>query len=162
MADLSNCNPPQQKQQPAMQNLPLSRYGLIKGVNILVVDNDANSRYLWTFLLEEYGAKVMAFESIKDALATLEYCVPNLLICEIRFLGESVLPLLDRIKGISVDHEKIIPILITSTCSFANFAHLFYYIEVEAAVYLLKPIDIEDFVDTALKLLFLPSVALSM
>jgi response regulator RpfG family c-di-GMP phosphodiesterase len=150
------------KTATAMQNLPLSMHGLIKGVNILVVDNDSDSRYLWTFLLEEYGATVMAFESIKDALTTLKYCVPNLLICETRFLGESVIPLFDRIKGISADHETAIPILITSTCSSASFVNIFHHTGVEAVAYLLKPIEIEDFVDTVLKLIFLPSLALSI
>jgi response regulator RpfG family c-di-GMP phosphodiesterase len=114
-------------------------------------------------LLEGDEVKVMAFESIKEALATLEDCVPNLLICEIRFLGESVIPLLDRIKEISVDHEKTVPILITSTYSFDKFVHvfhnMFHHLGVEVSAYLLKPIDIEEFVDTALKLILLPSIA---
>lgn len=155
MEDLLNCRPHHSKNSnQSMQNFPLPRLGAIRDANILVVDNDADSRSLWAFLLEDYEAKVMDFESIKEALATLEYCVPNLLICEIRFLGESVIPLFDRIKGISVDHETAIPILITSTCSSANFVHLFQHVGVEAAAYLLKPIEIDDFVDTALKLIF--------
>jgi response regulator RpfG family c-di-GMP phosphodiesterase len=153
MEGLSNYGPHHSKNSSqSMQDLPLLKCRSIKGVNILVADNDADSRYLWTLLLEEYGAKVMAFESIKDALASLENFMPDLLICEIRFLGESVTPLIDRVKHISITHERIIPILITSTCSPANFFHFFHDIAVVAKAYLLKPIDIDDFVDTALNL----------
>jgi CheY-like chemotaxis protein len=153
-----NCRPHQgQKNNHSMQNSSPYRHESSQDINIFVVDNDLDSRHLWTFLLEEYQANVMAFESIKDALASLENFVPDLLICEIRFLGESVIPLIERIKEFSVVHEKTIPILITSTYSSANFIHFFYPIAVEITAYLLKPINVDEFVDTVLKLVFLPT-----
>jgi CheY-like chemotaxis protein len=145
------------KRNQPIQSSSFYRHESSQDLNIFVVDNDFDSQHLWAFLLEEYQANVMAFESIKDALASLENFVPDLLICEIRFLGESVLPLIDRIKEFSVDYEKTIPILITSTCPAASLVHFFHPIAVEVAAYLLKPINIDDFVDTVLRLVFLPT-----
>lgn len=141
------------------QNLSLHRHESIQEINILIVENNPDCRYLWEILLEDYRAKVMAFGSIKDALASLGDCIPDILICEIRFPDESVAPLIDQIKHIAVDHDRKIPIMVTSTYSFADFVHYFHYLTAEIAVYLLKPIDADDFVDAASKLVSLPDMS---
>ncbi|MGB3491472.1 MAG: response regulator [Elainellaceae cyanobacterium] len=131
-------------------------YKAMEDVRVLVVDNDIDSRYLWTVLLGDYGFNVTAFASIKDALAFLNDFHPDILICEIRFLGESVELLIERVKHIAAGHGRTIPIMVTSTYSFENLAQYFQHLMTEIEVYLLKPIDIDDFIDMALKLLPLP------
>jgi len=123
--------------------------GLLKDVKILVVDNDRDSRELYAFLLKRHDAKVITIGSIKDALVLLERFVPDILICEIRFLGESVYPLIERGGG------RMIPILVTSTCSTKSLAQ---QLTVNVEAYLIKPIDIDDFVDQVWKLSLLSSM----
>lgn len=124
----------------------------MKGVRILVVDNDIDSRYLWTCLLEEYGADVTAFGSIKDAIAALDLLVPDILICEIRFLGEQVDPLIKRIKQIAAGNASIIPIVVTSTSPFNSLPQCLQHLKIEIETYWIKPIDVNNFVDALFRL----------
>jgi CheY-like chemotaxis protein len=130
----------------------LSNPRLLKDVQILVVDSDRDNRDLATFLLEDQGATVTAFGSIKDALEFLDGYIPNLLICENRFLGESVLPLIQRVRSLAFSSGRRIPILVTSTCSATSLAQ---QLAVKIEAYLLKPIDIDDFINQVWDLIVL-------
>jgi CheY-like chemotaxis protein len=130
--------------------------GIFKDVQILVVDNDADSRYLHKVLLEIYGAQVMTIESIADAMALLEYLVPDILICEIRFFGEDVLSLIQRIKTVALGRDRAIPILVVSASCEASFAQNLL-IMVES--YLLKPIDLDHLIDEVWNLVYLAKAA---
>ncbi|HEY9622449.1 MAG TPA: response regulator [Crinalium sp.] len=118
--------------------------GLLKDVQIFVVDNDCDSSDLYAFLLESYGAKVTTLGSIISTLDMLNEFVPDLLICEMRFWGENVLPLIQRMKYIVLSRGRMIPILGISTCSATS---LVQQIQVKIEAYLLKPIDLEALVD---------------
>lgn len=115
----------------------------LKNVQILVVDNDRDSREMYTFLLENQGATVTALGSIRDALDLLDGSIPNLLICEIRFPGESVLPLIQRVRSLAFSSSRPIPILVTSTCPAISLAQ---QLTEKIEAYLLKPIDIDNFI----------------
>lgn len=117
---------------------------MLEEAQILVVDNDRDTRDLYTFLLEDEGAKVTASKSIQDALDVLDGYIPNLLICEMTFLGESVLPLIQRVRSLAFGSGRSIPILVISTCDPINLAQ---QLAVKVEAYLLKPIDLEDFLN---------------
>lgn len=117
---------------------------MLENAQILLVENDRGTRDLYAVLLENQGAAVTAFESIQGALDFLDGSIPNLLICEMRFLGESVLSLIQRIRFLAYSSGRLIPILIISTCDPISLAQ---QLPVNVEAYLLKPIDIDDFVD---------------
>jgi CheY-like chemotaxis protein len=133
----------------------LNNFAILKDLKILVVDNSSDSRYLCSVLFESYFAKVVAAETIKDALVLLNGFIPDLLICEIRFLGESVSPLIERVRHIAQGNYKTIPVLVTSTCSSME---IIQYLAVPIEAYLRKPIDIEDFIEVILRLKYLSSI----
>ena len=134
------------------ENQTLPSPGILKDVQILVVDNDADSRYLHKICLETYGAQVTTLESIADAMAHLEYLVPDILICEIRFVNEDVSPLIQRIKTLAKSRDRRIPTLVISASCEASFAsNLLATVE----DYLLKPIDIDHLVDEVWNLVHL-------
>lgn len=122
----------------------LSNPDLLKDVQILVVDNDADSRYLYEVLFETCGAQVTAGESIADAITLLEEFVPDILICEVSFFDENTLPLLQRIENVALDRKQTIPILVISSYCLAKFAQKFFPVVED---YLLKPIDVGKLVD---------------
>ncbi len=122
----------------------------LKDTHILVVDSNDDSLYLCTILFESHGAKVTAINSIKGALSFLDKCIPDLLICEMRFPDESVYPLIQKVRWLAFSCCKPIPVLVTSTCPAALLAQRLT-IQVEA--YLLKPVDINNFVDIAWRLI---------
>jgi CheY-like chemotaxis protein len=131
--------------------------GILKDVQILVVDNDADSRYLHKIVFEAHGAQVTTIESIADSMALLEYLIPDILICEIRFFNEDVLTLIERIKTVALDQGKVIPILIVSASCNASFAqNLLAMVE----DYLLKPTDINRLVDEVWNLVRLAKATL--
>ncbi len=55
----------------------------LNGVNILVVDDDADTREFIAFLLEQYGANVTAVASADKALAALSQSLPDILLSDI-------------------------------------------------------------------------------
>jgi CheY-like chemotaxis protein len=55
----------------------------LKGVEILVVDDEADTREFVTFLLEQYGAQVRAVSSASEAITALTQSVPDVLLSDI-------------------------------------------------------------------------------
>jgi hypothetical protein len=72
-----------------------------------------------------------------------------------RFLGESVLPLIQHIRQLALSSGITIPILGISTCSPAR---LVQQIQTKIAAYLLKPIDSDDLVYEVWNLIRLPRI----
>jgi CheY-like chemotaxis protein len=142
---------------PIINKLPLNPR-LLKDVQILIVDNNRDSRDLYAFLLESYGAKVTTLGSIISSLEMLNEFLPNLLICEMRFLGESVLPLIQRMRDSALSRDRTVPILGISTCPPAS---LVQQVQVKIEAYLLKPINPEDLVDQVWNLTLQSNIACS-
>ncbi len=117
--------------------------GIFKGVQVLVVDNDRDSRDLYAFLLEDLSANVITAGSVKEALETLSWFTPNIVVSEIRFLGESIYTLLNTLDAIETDNGKHIPIIVTSTSTTGTCDQI---PDVEFEEYLLKPFDLDEFV----------------
>lgn len=132
-----------------IRNEVLLNTSILQDTQILVVDNDRDSRDLYALLLEGYGAKVIAVASIKEALGLLNGFFPNLLICEMRFLGESVDALIQTVRSLEFSYGRMIPIMVTSTCSVNS---LMQQLRVKVDAYLLKPIEIDDLVTEAIRL----------
>ena len=128
---------------------------MLNDVRILTVDNDRDTGFLYTALLESYSATVMSSESIQEALGLLTRFVPDILICEARFLGESVLPLIQRVRSIAQDRHKLIPIFMTSTYSAINLAE---HLKVKVEAYQMKPIDLDQFVAEVGNLILLSKI----
>jgi CheY-like chemotaxis protein len=114
------------------------RVGILKGVQILVVDNDRDSRDLYAFLLKDLSANVITASSVKEALEILSWFIPNVVVCEIRFLGENIYTLLNTLNAREADNGNHIPIIVTSTSTAGTHDQI---PDVEFEEYLLKPFD---------------------
>lgn len=117
--------------------------GILKGVQVLVVDNDRDSRDLYAFLLKDLSANVITAGSVKEALEILNWFTPNIIVCEIRFLGESIYTLLNTLSAMEADNGNHIPIIVTSTSTTGTHDQV---PDVEFEEYLLKPFDLDKFV----------------
>ncbi|UKO96188.1 response regulator [Nostoc sp. UHCC 0870] len=120
-----------------------SEVEILKGVQILVVDNDLDSGVLYSIFLKDFGANVIASGSIREAVEILSWFVPNMIICEITFFGESIYTLLNKLNAMEADNRNHIPIIVTSTCTRSSINGL---LEIECERYLLKPIDLDQFI----------------
>ncbi|MEH1769957.1 response regulator [Nostoc sp.] len=117
--------------------------GILQGIQVLVVDNDRDSRDLYAFLLKDLSANVITAGSVKEALEILSWFTPNILVSEIRFLGESIYTLLNKLHVIKADNGNHIPIIVTSTSTTGTHDQI---PDVEFEEYLLKPFDLDQLV----------------
>ncbi len=129
---------------------------MLKGIQILVVDNDADNRYLHELLFETYGAQVTSLESIAEAMTRLEYLTPDILVCETRFFNEDVSPLIQRIKSMALGREREIPILAVSAYCSNSFAQNWLAMVED---FLFKPTDIDQLVNEVWDLVHLAKLA---
>ncbi|MBD2516212.1 PAS domain S-box protein [Nostoc sp. FACHB-973] len=71
---------PSESKQDTRDSEPSSN---LNDVNILVIDDDADTREFIAFLLEQYGANVTAVASADEALAALKQSLPDVLLSDI-------------------------------------------------------------------------------
>ena len=77
---------------------PRASEGELRGVRVLVVDDDDDSREMLEQLLLEAGAQLRTANSAKAALMALDEGVPDILVSDIGMPGEDGLSLIRRIR----------------------------------------------------------------
>ncbi|MUG97557.1 response regulator [Scytonema sp. UIC 10036] len=78
-------------------------------VRILLVDDEADSRHLIAFVLEQYGAEVMAVATAADALIALTSFKPDILISDIAMPVEDGYTLMRRVRSLPPEQGGQIP-----------------------------------------------------
>jgi CheY-like chemotaxis protein len=118
----------------------------LKGLQVLVVDSDPDSRYLLTMLFEEYGVETIAATSAIEALEILKQIKPDLLISEIRLPNEDGYSLMDKVKAFEMQRQVEIPaIALTVYARDDDRAHA---LSVGFGKHLSKPFDIDELIET--------------
>jgi signal transduction histidine kinase/ActR/RegA family two-component response regulator len=83
----------------------------LKGLRVLVVDDDRDARDLFTRALEQYDAQVMAVASAAAALTALVPWKPDVLVSDIAMPGESGYVLMQKIRRLTPEQGGAIPAL---------------------------------------------------
>ena len=96
----------------------------LTGLRVLVVDDDADARDLFTRVLEQCEAQVRAVASARMALTTLESWKPNVLVSDIAMPEESGYVLMRRIRRLTPEAGGTIPALAVTAYAGANDATL--------------------------------------
>ena len=112
---------------------------ILKDLQVLVIDNDRDSLYLYSILLEEYGAEVVTAVSIEESLDVFGWLLPDLVICETRFWGESINTLTTKLSEMERGSNNHIPAIAVTTWVTDRLQIL----DAGFEGYLLKPIDLE-------------------
>ena len=86
-----------------MDNKPIS----FKGLRLLVVDDDLDTRKLLTILFELEGAEVMTATSAGEALEIVSNFQPDVLISDICLPDEDGYSLLRKIKKLDIEQGKM-------------------------------------------------------
>jgi CheY-like chemotaxis protein/two-component sensor histidine kinase len=89
--------------------LPMSTTIALKGVRVLVVDDDPDGLNLLTIILEQAGATVETGRSAAEGLAHLTAAPPDVLISDIEMPGEDGYALIGRIRGLDPEHGGRVP-----------------------------------------------------
>ncbi|HLX63732.1 MAG TPA: response regulator [Planctomycetota bacterium] len=130
----------------AAQNGNLAADDKLKGLTILVVDDEPDTRDLLSKLFERRGAQVVAAASAHEALQQLERGNPDLMISDIGMADEDGYGLMRKIRGNPGPNAKIPAIALTA---YAREEDSSAALAAGFQVHLPKPIDPETLILSA-------------
>ena len=113
-----------------------------KGLRLLVVDDDPDTRTLLTFLFEIDGAEVVTAASAGEAIAIMSFFKPDILISDIYFPDEDGYSLLLKARNLEAKRGRKIPAIAVTASALEedhNRALLAGY-----DIYRCKPIDLDE------------------
>jgi len=94
--------------QPATEGeLSLEFHSSLKGVRVLVVDDESDTRALITAILEQCGASVRAVGSTAEALAAIERERPDVLVSDIQMPVEDGYTLMRKVRAMNQGRGNI-------------------------------------------------------
>ncbi|HEY9658968.1 MAG TPA: ATP-binding protein, partial [Allocoleopsis sp.] len=120
---------------PASKNL--------HGVDILVVDDEADMRNLLRFILEEQGATVRLAASAVEALQQVSEAVPDLLISDIGMPEMDGYALIRQIRALP-QQGQLIPVI--ALTAYAGEVNQYQALAAGFQLHMTKPIDPQQFV----------------
>lgn len=82
---------------------PSGKQPTLRGVRLLVVDDEADTRELLAVLLEQLGADVTTAPSVGAALESLEHQVPDVLVSDLGMPEEDGYTLIRRVRELGVE-----------------------------------------------------------
>ena len=89
--------------------ISMERVPELKGVNVLIVDDEPETRDLLVEVLSRCGAEVRASSSAHDALEALQSWKADILISDIGMPGEDGYDLIRKVRKMDADHGGCIP-----------------------------------------------------
>ena len=116
----------------------------LRGLQLLVIDNDPDSRELLKVLFEADGVEIVAAASAGEALAVLEQTQPDLLISEICLPDEDGYSLISKIRAIEGNLKIQIPAIVLTTCTGQSFRD--HALVSGFCKYLSKPFNLDELV----------------
>jgi CheY-like chemotaxis protein len=122
----------------------------LSGLRLLVVDNDADTRFLFTLIFEEKGADVTAVDCVPDAIAAIANVKPHLLISALSLPGEDGCSLIRKVRCLEAKQGGKIPAIAVTTLPRAmgrSYALLAGFQD-----YLVKPVNIDELIRAAMSL----------
>jgi CheY-like chemotaxis protein len=81
----------------------------LEGITVLLVEDEADTRDLVTTMLREFGARVIAVNSAKDALASIQHEVPSVVLSDIGMSGENGYDLIRKVRALAPEKGGTVP-----------------------------------------------------
>jgi signal transduction histidine kinase len=94
--------------QDAASPTPMDDQPSLEGIQVLVVDNEADARGLVSMILERVGATVTAVESAQDAIEAIRERRPDVLLSDIGMPGEDGYALIRKVRQLNPT-EPLLP-----------------------------------------------------
>ncbi|MDZ8071047.1 MAG: ATP-binding protein [Nostoc sp. DedQUE08] len=117
---------------------------ILNGLQILVVDDNADTQELIAFILEKSGGQVTAVSSVGEALEALERLKPDVLVSDIGMPDEDGYSLIRKVRAQETEQgEKILAVALTA---FAREEEHSLALEAGFQVHVSKPIEPEELV----------------
>ncbi|MEH2441030.1 response regulator [Nostoc sp.] len=113
-----------------------------KGLRLLVVDNDFDTRTLLTYLFELGGAEIMTATSVAEAIAIMSFFKPDILISDIYLPNEDGYSLILKVKNLETKRGRKIPAIALTAYPYEEYRYIARMLGYD--LYLLKPIDLDE------------------
>jgi CheY-like chemotaxis protein len=123
----------------------------LHGMQILVVDDEADMREFLVFLLEEYGAQVTAVASASEALEVLDRVEPDLLLSDIGMPDVDGYMLMRQIRAMPSEQAGKIPAI--ALTAYARDTDQKQVLEAGFQKHIPKPVEPNELVGAIAKLL---------
>ncbi len=81
----------------------------LAGLQVLVVDDDDDSRFYISTVLEGDGASVTVVASAAEAIEVLPQLQPHVLVCDIGMPGEDGYTLIRKVRALTADRGGSVP-----------------------------------------------------
>ncbi|BAY48310.1 response regulator receiver domain protein [Scytonema sp. HK-05] len=95
-------------------NDDISNFQTLDGLRIVVVDDDADSLVLTTFILESYGVQTMTATSALEAIEVIQQSVPDVLIIDIAMPEVDGYSLIRKVRTLNSPQNQIPAIALTA------------------------------------------------
>lgn len=132
-------NVPQQVSQTVDNEQLLENSRILDGLQLLVVDDEADARELLVTLLEQCGAQVTAVSSANEALKALERLKPDVLVSDIGMPLEDGYTLIRKVRAIEPEEFATLPAL--ALTAYASNEDRIRALEAGFQKHLSKPIE---------------------
>jgi signal transduction histidine kinase len=127
-------NPVEQSQNDTVTDQPS-----LKGLRVLVVDDDADSRAVISEMLLQFGAEVLTAASADDALQALELWSPDVLLSDIEMPNEDGYSLLRKVRSREGRSGGLIPA--AALTAYGRSKDRVRALKAGYQIYLPKPVD---------------------
>lgn len=116
----------------------------LEGLIILVVDDNADTLDMLTFVLEEYGVQVLRAMSASEALEAIAQFQPDIIISDIAMPGEDGYSLIRKIRTLEAVHLRQIPAIALTACAVEEERTL--ALNSGFQMHMPKPVDLSELV----------------
>ncbi|HKQ48132.1 MAG TPA: ATP-binding protein [Phycisphaerae bacterium] len=130
---------------------PIQLHGdSLKGIRILVVDDEADARELIKRLLEQHGAEVLLAESGPVALGILDQVVPHLVISDLGMPNQDGFAFMRAVRGRPRERGGQVPSI--SLTAFARLEDRVRTLQAGYQMHVAKPVDAVELIAVATSL----------
>jgi CheY-like chemotaxis protein len=130
------------------EDLASSSQGLrsskLKGIHVLLVDDDEDTLRLMTAALTRGDAKVTAVSSAAAALEALKSETPDVLISDIAMPNEDGYQLLTKVRALGIEHARFLPAV--AITAYAREEDRLQAIASGFQAFLAKPIELSELI----------------
>jgi signal transduction histidine kinase/DNA-binding response OmpR family regulator len=114
----------------------------LKGVRVLIVDDDADTREMLAFALSQRGAEARASGSVSEAFDLIAERQPDVLLTDINMPGENGYSLINKLRSLNEDSASSIPAIALTGMTRPEDSE--QALSAGFRLYLSKPVDIDE------------------
>ncbi|KYC39055.1 hybrid sensor histidine kinase/response regulator [Scytonema hofmannii PCC 7110] len=123
----------------------------LSGLQVLVVDDDTDTREYVTTVLQQHGATVTAVASVRQALSTIEKSPPDVLVSDIGMPEEDGYTLIDKLRNLEPEIGGQIPAI--ALTAYVREQDCYRALEYGFQEYVTKPVEPTHLINSVTKLI---------